>query len=345
VRARGAVPYHRSVVRTLAAAALVAAVCLASGPVRAQSASDQATAEALFKQARELMTAGRYAEACPKLAESQRLDPSAGTLLNLATCYERNGQLASAWVTYKEAATAAQRANEPDRAKLARSKVGELEPKLATLTITLAAGADLPDLVVKRDGEAVGRPAWGAPIPVDPGTHVVEATAAGRKPWKSHTDVSGSGAKATIEVPLLEPEAPPAAPQTGTSATTPPLPSSPPQPASPGSTQRLIAGIIGGVGIAGIGVGAAFGVIAKSHLNDANGHCQTPACDPTGLSAVHDARNAATISTIAFAAGGAVLAGGIVLYLTAPRSAPAAGLVVAPVAAPSFAGLSLRGGW
>jgi hypothetical protein len=337
----------RSAPRTPVAAALAAVLLLAAGPARAQSASDQATAEALFKQARELMTAGRWADACPKLAESQRLDPSAGTLLNLATCYEKNGQLASAWVTYKEAATAAQRASEPDRAKLARSRVADLEPKLSTLTITVAAGADRPDLVVKRDGEVVGRPAWGTPIPVDPGPHVVEAAAPGRKPWKSQTDVSGAGAKAAVEVPPLAEEAPAAGaapgPATTTTLTTPPPAGA--ETASPGSTQRLLGWIAGAAGVASLGTGGAFGFVAKSKNDAAVPHCAGTQCDATGISSLNDARTAATVSTITFAAGGALLAGGVVLLLTAPRAAATSGLVVAPGASPSFAGLTLRGGW
>src|SRR5579862_5648801 len=106
----------------LTAALLVAWASLLVRPAAAQSASEQAAAEALFNQARDLMAAKQYADACPKFAESERLDPAPGTLLNLATCYERNGQIASAWVTFKEAATAAHKADQADRARLARDK-------------------------------------------------------------------------------------------------------------------------------------------------------------------------------------------------------------------------------
>jgi len=333
-------------VRTLAAAAVAFAVALSPVAARAQSASDQATAEALFKQARDLMTAGHYPEACPKLAESQRLDPSAGTMLNLATCYEKNGQLASAWVTFKGAATAAQNANEPDRAKLARAKVAELEPKLATLTIAVAPAADVPGLVVKRDGEPVGRAGWGAPIPVDPGAHSIEASAPGRRPWQSQAVVQGPAAKASIDVPpLAEDGSPPVPPPPGPAPAPPAAPPAPPPPSSPGSTQRVLGVVAGVAGLGGIAVGSIFGLMAKSHLSDAGPHCNGTVCDTTGLSDLNDATSAATVSTIAFIAGGAVLAGGVVLYLVAPRGSPGTGLVVAPGSAGSVAGLTLRGGW
>jgi serine/threonine-protein kinase len=333
-------------VRTLAAVAFTLAVVLSPAIARAQSASDQATAEALFRQARDLMTAGHYGEACPKLAESQRLDPSAGTMLNLATCYEKNGQLASAWVTFKGAATAAQNANEPDRAKLARARVADLEPKLATLTIAVAPAADVPGLVVKRDGETVGRAGWGVPIPVDPGAHSVEASAPGRRPWQSQAVVEGPAAKASIDVPtLVEDARPPAPAPPGPVSPPPPAPAVPPPPSSPGSTQRVLGVVTGVVGLGGIAVGSVFGLIAKGHQSDAGPHCNGTVCDGTGVSDLSDAHSAATVSTIGFIAGGAVLAGGVVLYLVAPRGSSGTGLVVAPGSAGSVAGLTLRGGW
>src|SRR5215510_5077923 len=68
-----------------------------------ETARDPATAEALFTEGRKAFDAGRFAEACQKFAESQRLDPGAGTLINLAACREKTGEIALAWAAWKEA--------------------------------------------------------------------------------------------------------------------------------------------------------------------------------------------------------------------------------------------------
>ena len=307
--------------RTSRAAAVVAVVALAWTPVpaHAQSAQDQAAAEGLFTQARDLMAAGKIAEACPKFAESQRLDPSAGTLLNLATCYEREGKIASAWVTFKEAATAAQRAEEPQRVKLAKDRVDDLAPKLPTLAVVVPAASEVPGLVVRRDGEDVGRAVWGAPIPVDPGVHPVTASAPGYVEWKGQVQVEGPGAKASVEIPplVLAPKAPPPPP--------------PPPPPPTGTAQRVLGVVMGSVGLAGIATGSVFGFLAKSHLNDSSGHCTGSVCDSTGDSALSDARSSATVSTVGFIAGGVLLAGGLAIYFTAPRGdSPRVGLEARP---------------
>ena len=75
-----------------AIAASWAAVLLMAPPARAQApaqGTNKVAAEALFEDGRRLVAAGSFTEACPKFADSERLDPSPGTLLNLASCYEK----------------------------------------------------------------------------------------------------------------------------------------------------------------------------------------------------------------------------------------------------------------
>lgn len=337
---------------------LLIAVFALAPAARAQSSSDQAAAEALFKQGRDLMASGQYSEACPKLAESERLDPAPGTLLNLATCYERNGQIASAWVTYKEAATAARKADQTERARLATEKAAALEPSLPMLTIVVPPASDVPGLEVRRDGEMVGHAEWGAPIPLDPGPHVVEARAPGRQPWQGQAPVLAASAKASVEVPLLAPlpEATPGSPGGMSSTTAPPgqatssaatsaVDSPLAEPGHRGGTQRAIGWTVTGLGVVGVALGAAFGALAIADNNNAANDCLSNVCTQQGVSATHDAKNAATVSTVGFAAGGALVAAGLVIWLTAPSDTRASGVHAAlvPLASEGAAGTMIRG--
>ena len=74
-----------------------AACALAQPVVRTQEKSATfAEAELLFKRAAAHLDAREYEAACPLLERSNALDPSSGTLLNLAECYEQRGLTASA---------------------------------------------------------------------------------------------------------------------------------------------------------------------------------------------------------------------------------------------------------
>src|SRR5260221_10377355 len=109
--------------------ALGAAFVLANlAPTRAFAQQrDPAAAQALFDQARALTRQGRYAEACPKLLESNRLDPGIGTQFHLAECYEQNGQVATAWATFLDVASQARAASQFDREKAATKRATQLE--------------------------------------------------------------------------------------------------------------------------------------------------------------------------------------------------------------------------
>lgn len=348
---------NASAIAPLVLAAIAA--CTHARHARAQyagSAADKAAAEALFDQGKKLLAEGKFGEACPKFAESNRLDAGIGTMLYLAECYEKNGQTASAWAQFREAASAAAQKNDP-RERVARDRASRLEPKLSKMTIAVSA-AETSGLEVRRDGELLGRALWGAEFPVDPGSHVIAASAPGKKPWQTTVRVAAEArGPIAVSVPALEdaplaaaPAPSPRSSSAGAHAEAAPIVASAVAGAdagtngSRGSGQRVAGLVVGGVGIVGLGLGAFFGLQAKSHLDDSNadGHCHDGnKCDAIGVQARSDAQSAATISTIAFAAGAVAVAGGLVLYLTAPKGA--SHVAIAPSLSPREPGLVLRG--
>src|SRR5258706_16461934 len=105
----------------LVAASLALALALAASSARGGDAQQRAAAQVLFDQGKALVDRGKFAEACPKFQESLRLDKGIGTMLWLADCFDNNGQTASAWVQFKDAAAAAALAKD-DREKVARDR-------------------------------------------------------------------------------------------------------------------------------------------------------------------------------------------------------------------------------
>src|SRR5882672_6965900 len=169
--------------RVMASAAALGLVIAPLSAAAQPAGAEVALAEVLYQKGRELMAEGKYAEACPKFAESYRLDAATGTLLNLASCHEGEHKVATAWLELSEALASARRDHRDDRVKFAEEHLAAIEPKLSRLAVALAAGADNPDLKLQVDGVVFLAAARGVPSPVDPGEHIVEAQAPGRKRW------------------------------------------------------------------------------------------------------------------------------------------------------------------
>lgn len=290
-----------------------AMMCLASPAFADTVDPDQrAAAQAVFDDARQLMSQKRYAEACPKLVESHRLDGSAmGTKFYLAECFEHIGKLASAWTMYLDVANDARKSGERDREKLVNERAAALKPRLPGLTVNVVSELKgTPGLVIKRDSVTVGEGQWGTAIPVDFGDHVITASIPGKKTWEGHVEAKSEAEQLKIEVPVLGDDE--SAPVVASVA------------ASPwGARRRTMGWVAGSAGVVGIGIGSVLGAVAmaKKNASNADGHCDASnACDPTGHNLRLDAISAATGSSAAFIAGGIALAGGIVLVLTAPSS-------------------------
>jgi hypothetical protein len=189
--------------------AVVPLVSWAAGAVQAGGAGEDpiAAAEALFQEGRGLLEHGDAHAACPKLAESLRLDRATGTLLARAMCHKVDGHLASAWTEYLEVIARAKRDGRLDREEAARQYAHALQARLSTLDIAVpAAVARIPGLVVQRDGVAVESTAWSTPAPIDPGPHVVSAAASGRRAFTATVVVGAVADHQTITVPLLAPD-------------------------------------------------------------------------------------------------------------------------------------------
>jgi hypothetical protein len=296
--------------------AALAVVCGLSGRALAEpTPEDKAAAESLFQDALKLIEKNDYTSACPKLEASNKLDPAVGTLFNLGDCYEHTGRTASAWSSFGEARRLAERLKDA-RATDAAEREKALEPKLAKLVVEVA---ERPDgLVILRDNKPLEQGLIGSAVPVDPGKHTIEARAPGREPWSSTVDVPDRPGTVTTTVPPLAAarapaEQPPAGP-TGL----------------PG--QKIGAITVGSVGLAGLIVGGVFVGLTAAKVSESDPHCVqgTPdRCAPEGLALRKDADAFANVANVALGAGALLVAGGVVLYLTAPS------VVTSPTPAPS----------
>lgn len=296
-------------------------LCLPPAPALAQAtAGDQVLAEALFREARTLMDQGKHAEACPKLAESQRLDPGGGTQLALALCLEAAGKTASAYGAFTEARALARRDGRADREKIASERLDALSPRLTKLTVDVSGAArSLPGLSVSVDGVTLREPAWGLALPVDPGEAHVRATAPGRLPFEARVKTAGEGQTARVEVPELAPAPGAASGGEGPVAPAAPPGASPPPDASAGSSRRTAGFVVGGVGLAGLAVGGVFGALALSKNADADAACPDVSCpDPGAVEASASALTFANVSNVAVGVGVLAIGVGAFLVLTSP---------------------------
>jgi len=304
---------------------VLSAIVTTSTITFADTISDAAAAEALFEGAKSLMRQGRYDEACPKLVESQRLDAGIGTLLALGLCYEKSGKTASAWATYREVVAAAQQAHQTDRKRIAQEHANLLSKRLAYLTVIVPqADGALASFVVERDGVVLTGASFGVAVPVNPGEHILIAKADGKKPAQVRVVVE-EAARVSAELPLLEDEPAPALaaePQAESTKEERGQRSAPvtPDSRSNGTTHsapwKAVGYAIGGVGVLGVGLGVAFGLTASSAKERAD--CDAAGfCDPDELAT---ARHHATVATVGFAVGGALIAGGLGLVLLSPNS-------------------------
>jgi hypothetical protein len=368
--------------RTLVVTVLLSAGTLSSF---ARAQTDPATARVLFDEGRRLAGANQYAAACPKFEESYRLDPGMGTLFNLADCWEHIGRSASAWARFLEVAEGAKRAGHKDREQIAKSRATALEPKLSRLLVEVQARDNGLELGRDGQLFGQAQWGIALPVDPGPHTVEARAPQKQPWKTTVDVPATGQTVRVVVlplapELPAAPPPVVPVAPvqpvpvqpapmqpvQPAPMQPVQPAPMQPVQPApmqpapmqpvppapEPESSGVKTAGwVLVGVGAAGLSVGGIGSILVASKNAEADAVCPTgTGCSrqtdqPKYDSAISSAKSARTVSIVGFALGGAGIAAGAIVLLTASPHGGTTGWRVVPAVAGGTLGTTLEGAW
>jgi hypothetical protein len=297
-------------------------VCVALSSASASAQRDAAAAQAIFDQARDAMKRGDYATACPRFAESQRLDAQPGTLANLAMCEEKAGQIASAWTHAREAVE--QLPATDARVPPLRTMIARVQARLPRLAIKVR--TPLPSgAVMKRDDVELGAAAVGEPLPLDPGEHTVTLRAPGRTD-ATRTVTVAEGATTEVIIEIGEPIAvASASPVTATPAPATPNSSDVIRPET--SSRRSTGYIALAAGGIGGGVALISGIVLAEKQATVKASCDTSAkvCTGSDTQTARDAASSGQALLPVYYGGLAVAAAGLAVgaYLVLTSDGPA----------------------
>ncbi len=319
---------------------LLLSISLASAHAFAAPSDNEAKAKALFEEARELVKADKWDEACEKLVQSRKLSPRMLTTYRLADCYEHVGKTASAHAGFIEAADLAKAVGDSAKQQDALTRAKQVEGKLSRVVLELPKDESLR---IEIDGSKIPPALTREKIPLDPGEHELVASSDGKKPQTVTFTVPEGPAVTNVSVPALE-DAPAAKEKPPVVEDTP----TPPPPiddtkTSSGSTLKTAGFITIGVGIVALGVGSYLGLSAKSLDKDAEPLCTPRGCTPEGKSLNDDARSRGNLATVVFTIGAVAAAGGLVMVLVAPSPSEKTSAKLSPWVAHTGGGLALSG--
>lgn len=323
-------PAHSCLVIGLALS-VATAVAVRPGVASADAATDKREARKLFKKGRDLMRAGRFAEACPLFEQSLERYDGVGTRGKLAECYDKNQQVASAWRLYREVERLAGELGQSERADAARKRARALESRLSRLLVLADENRSLAELQVRHNGRIVPSQQVGIEMLVDAGSHHLHVEAPGHESWQGTVTLAEGEAK-TVAVPKLVRRIRENRPRT-----------------VPSAWKR-------NTGLAILGLGAAAGLTAgyfggRSYL-DARGlgapcRAERFLCSDEEIAANDSARTNATRANWAMLVSAPLLATGVAVWLLGRRDLRASrrerAVTLAPVLTDSAASLLLSG--
>ena len=278
---------------------------LASAPVAAETSSDRATARVLAMDGHKALKNKDFAKAEDLLSRAYALVPAPTVGVELARAQTALGKVVSAHETYSrvihEPLPPSVPATQLRSVDDARREIEALEPRLPSVVVTVV-GSNVAALDL--DGAPVSRVTLGVSRFLDPGTHVVKATADGFAPATAEFSLQEGESKrveltlvplpATSDAPPVTPLAPPTTsglavePASAGGGPTVGVSSS----ASPGSSRGLIGDAAVGFGVGAVALGAVawleahgLGHGAASTQQQRDAYARTDALGLAGLGA------------------------------------------------------------
>ncbi len=293
------------------------------------SDADKATARVLGQEGQDALDKKDFKTAADRFKRADSLFHAPTLALGLARSYAGDGKLVASQETYNRIVREGVPPGAPEAFKRAvqdaTTELGQISPKVAGVTITVT-GTDAPKVTL--DEAPVPNAALGVKRAVDPGSHLVKASADGFKPAELKFSVVEGGAataaltlekdsSAVAAAPIgVAPVVGPGSASTGASTVT--------TSADAGTTgghssAKTIGFVALGVGAAGLAAGAVTGLMAMGKASDLKDHCVNGACPADQQSTIDSYKTLGLVSTIGFAVGIVGAGAGIYFLVTAPK--------------------------
>jgi hypothetical protein len=309
----------------------------ASPEARAQSDADRATARSLGQEGQQAFENKDFPTAEDRFRRADKMVHAPTLVLGLARALTAEGKFVEAQESYNRIIREGLPPGAPDVFKRAlddaKKEVDAVAAKVGAVTITVkaAGGADIPDPQVVLDEHPINSASLGVRRAIDPGPHVLRATADGYKPGELRFSTTEGGsadepltldkdlnAAAVAATPVPTPA--PAAP------TTPDLTPS----ESPSKARKIAPWVAFGVGGAGLVLGGITGILAMGKHSTLAGECKPDCTTPTAQSDLSSYHTIGAVSDVGFILAGVGGAVGAILLVTQPRAVPTTGLRIVP---------------
>lgn len=308
--------------RRLRVVSAVLSVMLAvSAPAQAQTEVDSETrsiARELALQGAEAFERQDYRTALDRFQRAATLFRAPSIVVMLARSLAQMGRFLEALDRYEETQRLPLPPDAPEAFRLAvddaRSEARALRARLPRLEVRTATETPPKGLTVTLDGRPVSEALLNIERPIDPGAHQLSVTAPGSAPFREEFSMN-EGERRVVTLPPFAPRV------VDERVVVAPRPTS----AAPARTWALV---LGGVGVAGLGVGVTTGIVALGHRSNLESECN-PGCPSSARDELSSYRSSRTVSFVSLGVGSVALGAGAYLWFSSAK-APSLSASVVP---------------